>query len=260
MVWVKLDDAIGEHPKIAGISDSAFALFVTGLAYCNRNLTDGFIPSPVGFGQLRYCDGNAVPSIRELEEVGLWHPKRGGWMVHDFAEYQPTKAAVLAEKEAKSRAGRAGGLARARAGFVAPAKAPAQTDAKAPAKAPAQAHAQAESKPVPVPVPVGTGKGTESPSPDPAPEAQPDRPSAAAAGRPENPEPDWETEPVLGRDFSIAEVQAQQGLPVDPPTPGRYVPPPPDEIEARRARTKAQLEAAMTPEEREAAERLRGAK
>jgi len=100
MGWVKLDDAFGEHPKIARISDTALALWVTGLAYCNRNLTDGFIPNTVGLGQLRYCEGNAIPGIRELESVGLWIPVKGGWQVHDYADFQPSREAVLAEREA----------------------------------------------------------------------------------------------------------------------------------------------------------------
>lgn len=99
MVWVRIDDAIGEHPKIARLSDSAFALFVMGLAYCNRNLTDGFIPSAVGMGQLRFCDGNTIPPIRELEAAGLWEEVAGGWNIHDFGLYQPSRASVLTERE-----------------------------------------------------------------------------------------------------------------------------------------------------------------
>lgn len=100
MTWVKIDDAIGENPKIARLSDSAFALYIAGLAYCNRNLTDGFIPSMVGIGQLRWCDGNAIPPIRELEGGNLWEIVDGGWMVHDYPVYQPPKEQVLAEREA----------------------------------------------------------------------------------------------------------------------------------------------------------------
>jgi len=98
--WVKLDDGVGEHPKIVALTDSAFALWVMGLAYCNRNLTDGFIPERVGHGQLRYCDGNPTPFVRELVDSGLWEPILGGFAVHDFTEYQPSKAQVLAEREA----------------------------------------------------------------------------------------------------------------------------------------------------------------
>lgn len=98
MPWVKLDDHFDEHPKIARLDDHALALFVCGLAYCNRNLTDGFIPSQVGLGQLRFCDGNTTPAIRQLETVGMWEKKDGGWQVHDFPEYQPSREAVLKER------------------------------------------------------------------------------------------------------------------------------------------------------------------
>lgn len=100
MTWVRLDEAMPEHPKIAALSDSAFALFVTSLCYANRNLTDGFIPYGVGHGQLRFCEGNPVPAIRELEAAGLWDEIDGGWQVHDFADYQPSRESVLADREA----------------------------------------------------------------------------------------------------------------------------------------------------------------
>jgi hypothetical protein len=137
MVWVKLDDHIDQHPKIAALDDHAFALFVCGLAYCNRNETDGFIPNMVGLGQLRYCDGNPVPSIRQLERGGLWVQVAGGWQVHDYAQYQPTKQQIEEERAAKQAAGRAGGQAAARARAAAAALAPAIANG--------QAHAQAKS-------------------------------------------------------------------------------------------------------------------
>jgi hypothetical protein len=73
-------------------------MFVTSLCYCNRNLTDGFIPSSVGLGKLRFCDGNPVPAIRELEDKDLWIRCDGGWMVHDYLDFQPSREAVLAER------------------------------------------------------------------------------------------------------------------------------------------------------------------
>lgn len=100
MTWVRLDEAMPEHPKVAALGDSAFALWITSIAYANRNLTDGFVPSAVGIGQLRYCDGNPIPAIRELEDAGIWHKVDGGWEIHDFLDYQPSKANVLAEREA----------------------------------------------------------------------------------------------------------------------------------------------------------------
>ena len=116
MAWVKIDDHIDEHPKIAAITDSALALFVASIAYCNRNLTNGFIPFAVGMGKLRYCDGNCKPFIQELEAMGLWEKKQNGWHVHDYLEYQSSKEQVLAEREAirlqRSEAGKRSAEAR----------------------------------------------------------------------------------------------------------------------------------------------------
>lgn len=100
MPWVKLDDHFDENPKVARLSDAALALWVTGLAYSNRNLTDGFIPTQVGRGKLRYCDGGTDSPIGELESADLWDPVDGGWLIHDFTDYQPTRDQVLAEREA----------------------------------------------------------------------------------------------------------------------------------------------------------------
>jgi hypothetical protein len=97
--WIKFDDHFDEHPKIAALSDSAFSLWVTSIAYSNRNLTDGFIPSMVGLGKLRFCDGNTIQPIRELEAAGLWESCEGGWRIHDYSDFQPSKAQVLAERE-----------------------------------------------------------------------------------------------------------------------------------------------------------------
>jgi hypothetical protein len=142
MAWVRLDDHFDEHPKIAALSDSAFALFVTGLAYSNRNLTDGFIPLNVAMGKLRYCEGNPAPVINELEGAGLWAKHESGWAIHDYTDYQPTKAQVQQERSNKVAAGRAGGIAAAKARAIAE-----------PLAEPI-AEPIAESKPVPVPVPV----------------------------------------------------------------------------------------------------------
>ncbi len=131
MTWVKLDDHFDEHPKIAALSDSAMALWVTSIAYSNRNLTDGFVPHQIGVGGLRYCDGNTIPPIRELEHWGLWEEVEGGWLIHDFFEFQPSRAQVEEQHRQKVAAGQAGG--------------------RASAQARASASAQAQSKPVPVP-------------------------------------------------------------------------------------------------------------
>ena len=45
MTWAKLDDAILDNPKIAKAGVIGFAMYVAGITWSARNLSDGFIPS-----------------------------------------------------------------------------------------------------------------------------------------------------------------------------------------------------------------------
>lgn len=123
MVWVRLDDHFDENPKIAAVGPLGIALWVTGLAYCNRNLTDGFIPWTTAQSLLswEYLDvpeedgrrrrqeisttcgmsGNTVTNndvIRLLLDAGLWEELDNGYQIHDFAEFQPSKEQVLSDR------------------------------------------------------------------------------------------------------------------------------------------------------------------
>jgi hypothetical protein len=42
---LKLDDGFPDHPKVWSLSDAAFRLHTSGLAFCNRLRTDGFVPA-----------------------------------------------------------------------------------------------------------------------------------------------------------------------------------------------------------------------
>lgn len=169
MPWVKVDDHFAEHPKHAAVGPVGWGVWLAGLAYCNRQLTDGFIPAAVAEtigGKWRVLAPAATKVEQEwtisrtngvgsenidadwvialLVGVGLWSRVAGGYMVHDYPDYQPSKAEVLADRARKAAAGRLGGLARGRS----PERPP-----EARRLAHRLAETQAESKPVPVPVP-----------------------------------------------------------------------------------------------------------
>ncbi|HXH05392.1 MAG TPA: hypothetical protein VNI83_02260 [Vicinamibacterales bacterium] len=105
MAWVKLDEAFFDHPKIASLSDAAVIAYLQALCYCNRNLTDGFVP----LKRAREFAGKS----RVFNELvpHLWELCEGGIFIHDYLDYQPSRAQVLAERagrlEAKVRAGKA---------------------------------------------------------------------------------------------------------------------------------------------------------
>jgi hypothetical protein len=125
MPWIKVDDHFDEHPKFAKAGPLGIAMWLAGLAYCNRNLTDGFVPWGIARSLLaweflkphpedasremiwtvdvgRGMHGEQVTCefvIELLVDAGLWEDVPGGYRVHDFDDYQPSKAEVLAERE-----------------------------------------------------------------------------------------------------------------------------------------------------------------
>lgn len=185
MPWVRIDDHFDENPKIARVGAAGIAFYVVGLAYCNRNLTDGFIPWAVaqrlvslewiGAGEdgdfERLCSTTetvlddrvaAFPLrpddvIELLVEAGLWEHAPGGYRIHDYTDFQPTRAEVESERAAKQAAGRAGGMAAAKARAIAGATAGAIAEPKQ-TRSRTSTVLQAKSKPVPDPVPTASNE------------------------------------------------------------------------------------------------------
>lgn len=124
MAWVKLDDQFPDHAKLAQCE--VFAplcgwLYVCGLAYCNRQLTDGRIPKGhihrlVNFRGLQYVSGSVGKGKDALAQfaddidvddlakwlvaVGLWEDNGADYVVHDYLEYQPSSATIKASRTA----------------------------------------------------------------------------------------------------------------------------------------------------------------
>lgn len=111
MVWLRFDDAFPEHPKIVGLSDAAFRLQVTAIAYSSRNLTDGRIPA----GAVRSL-GFMPKHAAELVAANVWEKAEKDYQIHDYGDYQPSRRQVeewrTERSEVKSRAGKLGAQAR----------------------------------------------------------------------------------------------------------------------------------------------------
>jgi hypothetical protein len=82
--WIKIDDQFPDHPKVITAGPAAGWLYVCGLCYCGRYLTDGFIPS----GQVRRLADLKDPQklADALVSVGLWEVAEGGYQVHDYLD------------------------------------------------------------------------------------------------------------------------------------------------------------------------------
>lgn len=143
MAWVKIDDSFADHPKVASAGPLGMALQVAALCYCNRYLTDGFVPMAVA-PRLVYFEGLADPFdvINRLIDAGLWVQVEGGYQIHDYLEYQPSKSEVKETREKRRAAGAKGGQAKGKQRAKHDAK---QMDSRVLSKN------EAKSNPVPVP-------------------------------------------------------------------------------------------------------------
>lgn len=102
MSWLKTDDRIGSHPKIIKAGPEAAWMWFVSTGWCKNHLTDGFIPTEV----LPTLAAWSVPAAelaarcvaarRTPEGVGLFEAVPGGYRVHDYLDYNDSKADVLA--------------------------------------------------------------------------------------------------------------------------------------------------------------------
>jgi len=120
MTWVRFDDQYPIHRKYAPLTDRRYRLANEALFWSSRNRTDGRI-LPDELTQIRT---NATKAdAADLVSRRIWHgprydcpnatcppPVTEGWVIHDYWDYQPSKAAAAAEQEKRAKAGRLGGV------------------------------------------------------------------------------------------------------------------------------------------------------
>jgi hypothetical protein len=100
--YIRLHDGMPDHPKVVGLSNAAFRLYVESLCWCSRHLTDGVIPMPA----LKRLGGWSPAALKEIIAATLYENGNGsGWIIHDYTEHQRTADDVATMKEAKRLAG-----------------------------------------------------------------------------------------------------------------------------------------------------------
>lgn len=98
---LRLDDGYADHPKVLALSDGAVRLHVRLMCYAAKHLTDGFIPARAV---------TATPRVvSELVTQRLLEPTDGGWMLHDFHDWNPKADRVKQIRKARAAAGSKGG-------------------------------------------------------------------------------------------------------------------------------------------------------
>lgn len=99
MAWVRLDDSIFENPKVANLSKDAKLLYLAGLTYCAKYLTDGRL-TPAGIRLTQAVADVNGASVEELLSARLWKLEGADIQVHDWADYNPPASRVREERQA----------------------------------------------------------------------------------------------------------------------------------------------------------------
>ena len=111
MAWFNVDDSFYDHPKVWDAPDCAVSLWARAGSWSSRNLTDGFVPTGM---PARFC-GDPETAVRELLDRGLWQRTKGGYLFHDWTDWNSSKEAVKAKRQ-PTRAARPCSATRAQGG------------------------------------------------------------------------------------------------------------------------------------------------
>lgn len=94
MPWFRLDDSFHSHPKVIAAGNEAIGLYVRCGTHAAQHLTDGFVARET----VALYGGGDLAS--KLVSARLWHRARGGWTIHDYLKYNPSREQVERERKA----------------------------------------------------------------------------------------------------------------------------------------------------------------
>lgn len=81
------------HTKITGLPKATVGVYALALSYASGNLTDGFVPNDYA----RHLDAKRQHFGR-LIAAGLMAERPGGYQIHDYLDYNPSKAVVVEKR------------------------------------------------------------------------------------------------------------------------------------------------------------------
>jgi hypothetical protein len=115
MPYALLDDNWPNNGKVQRLSKDAKLLYVAGLCFCSRNLTDGVLTAKSV--KIVLLEIDAKPRhVNELFEQGLWDRAADGYLVHDYTDVNKPAEEIKQRRkeisEARREAGKKGAAAR----------------------------------------------------------------------------------------------------------------------------------------------------
>ena len=110
-MWIKLDDGFPTHPKILQAGPLGLAIQVRAICYASKNKTDGFLPD-AAIGLFLLGLDLAFDWPAHMLERKLWDQVPGGYQIHDYLDWNPSKYEYELFINKKRKAGKKGMKAR----------------------------------------------------------------------------------------------------------------------------------------------------
>ena len=111
MPWGRVDDTFHSHPKVLGIPVdirmAAVGLHWMAISWCNSHMTDGKVP----FAAIAALGGTDEQAAA-LVAARLWHRSGRSYRIHDFLDFNTSRASTEERHLQKAEAGRLGAAAR----------------------------------------------------------------------------------------------------------------------------------------------------
>ena len=100
MPWARFEDDYLGNQKLARLSTAAIALDLAAIIYSARELRDGLLSltDVETIAVLIHIRAWRRPAV-ELVRVNRWESTDDGFTIHDYLEYQPSRAQILAQRE-----------------------------------------------------------------------------------------------------------------------------------------------------------------
>lgn len=114
-MWSKLDDALLDHRKVFDAGDRigkdgpciALGLYVIGLLWTNKQLSDGYLPRAV-VKRFRHCE-KPLMAARALVSARLWDAVEGGFQIHDYHDHNFSATEINLRRQSERERRRKGG-------------------------------------------------------------------------------------------------------------------------------------------------------
>lgn len=96
MTWAKLDDSFHSHPKVRAAwyrCPASIGLHVMGITFAADHETDGIVPGWFVAGAF-HKPRDLEAAVSTLTDLEMWEKRADDFVIHDFLEYHPSKAAL----------------------------------------------------------------------------------------------------------------------------------------------------------------------